>query len=236
VPNQRLIDLGAETGTVGELRKATPDFVNRSSDPWHRMIKLFSATVLIPRGGNCQNADSTFLPWILLQRKHSMSDVKPIPEGFSSVTPYMIVSNSVEAIAFYGKAFGATEISRMEGPGGSTMHAEIRIGNAIVMMTDENPQFNMSSPLTLGNTTGSLHLYVEDVDAAFQAAIDAGCEVVAPLMDMFWGDRFGKVKDPFGHTWSLATKQKNLTREEVDAGAAIALKQMQSGEFCEPTE
>jgi PhnB protein len=165
-----------------------------------------------------------------------MTDVKPIPEGFSTVTPYMTVSNCVEAIEFYGKAFGATQISRMEGPGGSTMHAEIRVGDSIVMMTDENAQFGMLSPLTLGNNTGSLHLYVDDVDAAFKKALDAGCEVIAPLMDMFWGDRFGKVKDPFGHGWSLASKKELLTAEQISERAAEAMKQMAEGGSCEPTE
>lgn len=116
-----------------------------------------------------------------------MSDVSPVPEGFTSVTPYLIVSNSVEAIALYEKAFGASVICRMEGPGGSTMHAEIRIGNAIVMMTDETPQFGMLSPTTVGNSTGSLHLHVEDLDAAFQRAVDAGLEVTASVMDRFLG-------------------------------------------------
>lgn len=165
-----------------------------------------------------------------------MSDVDPIPAGFHSVTPYMVVPNSVEAIAFYEKAFGATQVSRMDGPGGSTMHAEIRIGDSMVMMTDENPQWGIASPKTLGNNTGSLHLYVADVDFAFQKAVEAGCEVVFPVAQMFWGDRFGKLKDPFGHTWSMATKVEKLTAEQITERAEEMCKQMESAGSCSAGE
>ena len=165
-----------------------------------------------------------------------MSDVDPIPNGFRSVTPYMVVPNSVEAIAFYEKAFGATLVSRMDGPGGSTMHAEIRIGDSMVMMTDENPEWGIASPRTLGNNSGSLHLYVADVDSAFQKAVEAGCEVVYPVAQMFWGDRFGKLKDPFGHTWSMATKVEQLTAEQITERAEEMRKQMESAGSCAPGE
>ena len=142
--------------------------------------------------------------------------VKPIPEGFNTVSAYLVVKNAVEALEFYQKAFGAEPGVRMPGPDGkSTMHAEMRIGNSMVMLTDENPQWEMKSPHTLGGSPSSLHIYVEDVDKYFDRAIKAGCEVKAPLMDAFWGDRFGKVVDPFGHQWGIATHKEDLSGEEI---------------------
>ncbi len=141
--------------------------------------------------------------------------VQPIPEGFNTVSGYLIVSNSKEALEFYAKAFGAEPGMCMPGPGGSTMHAEVKIGNSMVMMSDENPEWGSKSPLTLGGNGSSLHVYTEDVDAAFKQAIDAGCTAVFPVADMFWGDRYGKVRDPFGHEWGLATHKEDLSPEEI---------------------
>ena len=161
-----------------------------------------------------------------------MSEVTPIPAEFNSVSAYLVVPNSVEALEFYAKAFGAEKRTVMPGPGGSTMHAEMKIGNSIVMMSDENPQWHTKSPATLGGSPVNLHVYVNDVDASFQQAIDAGCTVEVPLQDMFWGDRFGKVKDPFGFTWGLASRKENVTPEEMEKRQADVKAAMEKGEPC----
>ena len=158
-----------------------------------------------------------------------MSDVTPIPEGFNSVSAYLVVPNCVEALAFYEKALGATDIMRMEGPGGSTMHAEFQLGNSRVMMSEENPNWDCKSPKALGGTAVSLHIYCDDADAAFNQAIEAGCTVTMPLMDMFWGDRFGKFTDPFGHAWSVATRTEIVSEEEMAKRQEDFMKQMQEG-------
>jgi PhnB protein len=146
-----------------------------------------------------------------------MSPVSPIPEGYSSLCAYLIVPNAVEAIAFYGKAFGAEPVMRMPGLAGenSTMHAEIRIGNSMLMLSDENLDWQIKSAHTIGGSPVMMHLYVEDVDAVFQQAIDAGCEVASPVTDMFWGDRMGKVTDPFGYSWGLATHTEDVPPEQM---------------------
>ena len=142
--------------------------------------------------------------------------VKPIPEGYHTVSAYLIVPNAAEALEFYRNAFGAETIFRMPGPDGkSTMHAEMRIGDSPVMLTEENPQWGTKSPRTLGGSPVSLHLYVKDVDAAFRRATQAGCEVTMELMDAFWGDRYGKVRDPYGHEWGLATHKEDVPPEEM---------------------
>ncbi len=153
-----------------------------------------------------------------------------IPEGFNTVSAYLIVKDAKEAIAFYQKAFGAESGVHMPGPGGQgTLHAEIRIGNSTVMLTDENPQWEMKSPSTLGGTPAGLHLYVDDADKAFQRAIDAGCTVKAPLMDAFWGDRFGKVTDPYGHEWGIATHVEDVEPAEMEKRAAAFFADMAGG-------
>lgn len=145
-----------------------------------------------------------------------MSDAKPIPEGFNSVSVYLIVPNSEEAIAFYERALGAVAVARMKGPDGqSTMHAAIRVGDSTLMLTDENPEWDAKSATTLGGSPVSMHLYSEDADAMFDRAVEAGCEVLAPMMDAFWGDRYGKVKDPFGLQWGFATQKEQLSEEEM---------------------
>ena len=147
--------------------------------------------------------------------------VKAVPDGFNTVNVYLIVKNAVEALDFYQKAFGAEAGDRMPGPDGkSTMHAEMRIGNSTVMLTDENPKWEMKSPQTLGGTPASMHLYVDDADKMFNRAVEAGCTVMAPLMDSFWGDRYGKVVDPFGHQWGIATHKEDVPPEEMGRRAA----------------
>jgi len=147
--------------------------------------------------------------------------VKSVPDGFNTVSAYLVVKNAVEALEFYQKAFGAEAGARMPGPDGeSTMHAEMRIGNSTVMLTDENPQWEMKSPATVGGSPASLHVYVDDADKAFNRAVEAGCTVAAPIMDAFWGDRYGKVKDPFGYQWGIATHKEDLSLEEMGRRAA----------------
>jgi uncharacterized glyoxalase superfamily protein PhnB len=152
--------------------------------------------------------------------------VKPIPEGFHSVTPYLVVNNTVKALELYAKAFGAKTVSRMPGPSNSTMHAEMRIGDSLVLLNDEFPQWGVKSPLAYGGTPVSLHIYVEDADAVFQQAVAAGCTVQMPPGDMFWGDRYAKVTDPFGHIWGIATRKENPTPEQLAQRQAEMLKKM----------
>ncbi len=150
-----------------------------------------------------------------------MSTAKPIPEGFRTVTPHMVVRGAGDAIEFYKKAFGAEEVMRMPGPdGNSVMHAEIKIGDSMLMLCDEFPQMERwVAPPSLKGTTVAICLYVEDVDKLFQRAVDAGATVAMPLMDTFWGDRYGKVSDPVGHEWEIATHKQDLTPEEIAKGA-----------------
>ena len=145
--------------------------------------------------------------------------VKPVPEGFHTVTPHLVIKGAVEAIEFYKKAFGAEEISKMPGPDGRLMHAAVKIGDSIVFLVDEAPQWGSRGPQSLGGTPVGIHLYVEDVDAVFQRAVAAGATVKMPLEDMFWGDRYGVVTDPFGHNWSLASRRENLTSDQIAKNA-----------------
>ena len=144
--------------------------------------------------------------------------VKPIPEGYHTVTPYLCVRGAAEAIEFYKKAFGAQEIFRMPYPDGQKlMHAEIKIGDSHIMLSDEMPGMGSSSksPQSLGGSAVSQHLYVENVDKAMEQAVAAGATVEMPAMDMFWGDRFGKLVDPFGHSWSVATHIEDVPGDEM---------------------
>ena len=146
---------------------------------------------------------------------------KSPPAGYHTITPAIIVRDADKAIDFYARAFGAEEVDRMLGPDGSIMHAEIRIGDSIVMLGEENEQWGTRSPLSTNGTPGSLHLYVEDADAAFARAVQAGATVRYPLENAFWGDRYGKVTDPFGHEWGIATRIRDMTSEEIrQAGEA----------------
>jgi len=142
--------------------------------------------------------------------------VKAIPEGYHTATPMLAVRGGVQAIDFYKKALGAHASSRIPSPDGrSIMHAELQVGDSIIMLADEQPDMGCKSPTSLGGTTGSLFLYVEDADAAFKRAVDAGAKAVMAPADMFWGDRFGQVEDPFGHRWGFATHTEDLTPEEI---------------------
>lgn len=139
-----------------------------------------------------------------------------IPEGCSSVSPYLVVKDAQQAMDFYIKAFDGKSAACMKAPDGSVMHGEVRIGNSAVMLSQENPNWpQMKSAETMGGSPIGMHVYVADVDAAFKKAIDAGCVEVQPVADMFWGDRYGKVKDPFGYEWGLATQKEALSPEEM---------------------
>jgi PhnB protein len=155
---------------------------------------------------------------------------RAIPEGSHTVTPYLIIKNCPKAIDFYKEAFGAKEVLRMAEPETKTiMHAEIKIGDSLVYMTEEHPQMECFSPTHYKGTTVSLHIFVEDVDAAFKRAVASGATTLMPPADMFWGDRFGKLQDPFGHQWSLATHKFDYTPEEMKANMEKAFKDMKAG-------
>lgn len=141
--------------------------------------------------------------------------VKAIPDGYYSLTPYLVVKGAAKAIEFYTTAFGATEHMRMPGPGGRIMHAEIKIGDSILMLADENPEQGHLSPTTIGGSGSSIMFYTADVDATFSKAVAAGAKAMRPPMDMFWGDRMGNLTDPFGHTWSIATHKEDVSPEEL---------------------
>ncbi len=143
------------------------------------------------------------------------STVKPIPDGMHTLTPHLVCSNAAEAIEFYKRAFGAVEEARLPGPGGKLMHAQVRIGDSPLMLVDAFPEWGTRGPDELKGSPVTLHLYVQDADAAFERAVAAGATVTMPLADMFWGDRYGQVKDPFGHQWSIATHIRDLGPEEI---------------------
>jgi PhnB protein len=154
--------------------------------------------------------------------------VKPIPEGYSSVTPYLVFDDAAAAIDFYEKAFGAKERMRMEAPGGKIGHAEIEIGDSLVMLADAFPQSTTRPPSELGGTTAGVFLYVDDVDAVTQRAIDAGATVTMEVADQFWGDRFGSITDPFGHSWSIATHVEDVPPDQMAERAREAMAAMSS--------
>jgi len=145
--------------------------------------------------------------------------VSPIPKGYHSVTPGLAVRDAVQALEFYKKAFGAKEKMRMPGPDGKIMHAEIMIGDSHIMVGEEMPEMNHLSPQALNGTPVNLYVYVKNVDKAYDQAVRAGATVVMQVMDAFWGDRHGALKDPFGHSWGLATRKRNLSAKEIKKAA-----------------
>jgi PhnB protein len=144
-----------------------------------------------------------------------MSQVKPIPDGMRTVTPHLVCAGAAEAIDFYKKAFRAEELARMPGPNGKLMHAQIQIGDSIVMLVDEFTEWGSFSPKSLKGSPVTIHLYVEHADGVFERAIAAGAKAKMPMSDMFWGDRYGVVEDPFGHYWSIATHMRDVSPEEM---------------------
>jgi PhnB protein len=151
-----------------------------------------------------------------------MSKVKPIPEGYHTATPYLIIKDAAKAIEFYKKAFGARELARMADPAGKIGHADIKIGNSHIMIADEFPEMGARAPVSLGGSPVSIFLYVEDVDAVAKQAVAAGAKILRPVQDQFWGDRYGKLADPFGHIWDIATHKEDLTPDELKKRAAAA--------------
>ncbi len=145
---------------------------------------------------------------------------KGVPDKYHSITPSLVVDGAAKAIEFYKTAFGAVELGRAPGPGGKIMHAEIRIGDSVVMLTDTFPEFggSCSAPNLKEGSPVTLHIYVDDADALFKKATAAGAKVKMPMMDAFWGDRYGRLTDPFGHEWSIATHQYDYTPEEMQKG------------------
>jgi PhnB protein len=141
--------------------------------------------------------------------------VKPVPDGYHTATPYLIIQGAAGALEFYKKAFAARELMRFPGPGGKVMHAEIKIGDSLIMLADEFPEMGFRSPQALGGSPVGIALYVEDVDAVFDRAVTAGAKVVKPVQDQFYGDRSGTVTDPYGHVWTIATHKEDVSHEEI---------------------
>jgi len=155
------------------------------------------------------------------------AEVAPIPPGFHALTPHLIVNDSRKAAEFYKKAFGAEILGIATTPDGVVMHAAAKIGDSILMFNDEFPSYGVLSPTsTKGDTSVTIHLYVEDADKVYASAVAAGATPTMPLMDQFWGDRYGKLKDPFGHTWAIATHIKNMTPEEMKVAQDEAMSKM----------
>jgi len=152
--------------------------------------------------------------------------VKPVPDGFHTATPSVVVRDAGKAIDFYKKVFGAEERMRMPGPDGRIMHAEIKIGDSIIFLSDEMPNMGGKSPQSVGAYTGGIYLYVPNVDEIHQRAVDAGAKSAGPVSDMFWGDRLGHFVDPFGHAWSVSTHVADLTEQEMEKGAQAFYAQM----------
>jgi len=155
--------------------------------------------------------------------------VSPIPPGYHTVTPYLTVNDGAGALEFYTRAFGAREMMRMPAPNGKIGHAEIRIGDSFIMLSDELPGTSTKAPTSLGGTTGSLMVYLPNVDAAFKKAIDAGCKSLMAPADMFWGDRFGKLEDPYGNQWGLLTHKEDVPPKQMAERAKAAMAAMAPG-------
>jgi uncharacterized glyoxalase superfamily protein PhnB len=179
-----------------------------------------SLLVARPQGGQLH-------PKFTAPRRTTMAkQAKPVPEGYHTVTPHLVVHGAADAIEFYKKAFGARELGRAPGPGGKLMHAEVQIGDSKIMLADDFPDMGSLSPAALKGTPVTIHLYVENADALFQQAIKAGAKVLLPLADQFWGDRYGQLADPFGHRWSIATHLKDMTPEDMRKASEAAMAQM----------
>jgi PhnB protein len=148
--------------------------------------------------------------------------VKPVPEGYHTLTPFLICKNAVQALDFYKRAFGAEELSRLVGPNGGLMHAALRIGDSVLMLTDECPEMGAFNPLHFGGTAVTIHLSVADADASFARATAAGAKPLMPVTEMFWGARYGVLTDPYGHAWSVATQVKEMSPEEIQVAAVKA--------------
>ena len=162
--------------------------------------------------------------------------VKPIPDGMHSLTPHLICAGAADAIEFYKKAFNAIDQARLPGPDGKLMHAAVRIGDSTLMLVDENPQCGALGPKALKGSPVAIHLYVGDVDATVAQAVAAGAKITMPVADMFWGDRYGQLEDPFGHRWSVATHMRDLSAEEIKQGMAKMMAEQATGELGAPSK
>ncbi len=156
-----------------------------------------------------------------------MAKAKPIPDGYPRMSAYLAIRGATEAIDFYKRIFGATERMRMPMPGGKIGHAELQVGDSVVMLADEFPEMGFKSPLSYGGSPVTLHLYVEDVDSVFKRATDAGAKAIRPIQDQFYGDRSGMLQDPFGHVWNLSTHIEDLSPEEMQKRGEAAAKESQ---------
>jgi len=152
-----------------------------------------------------------------------MAKVKPIPDGYPRVTPYLHIDGATRAIEFYSTVFGATERMRMPAPGGRIGHAELQIGDSVIMLADEFPDMNVRGPKTIGGTPVTVMVYVEDVDQVFSRAVEAGAKEIRPVMDQFYGDRSGEFEDPFGHRWNVATHVEDVPPDEMAKRAATVM-------------
>jgi len=152
--------------------------------------------------------------------------VNAVPQGFHTLSPHLTVRDAARAIDFYQKAFGAVVLHSMKGPDGKVMHASLKLGDSIFMLNDEFPEFGNLSPLSSGGSGVAIQVYLENVDAAFERATSAGATVKMPLMDQFWGDRYGQITDPFGHTWSLATHIRDMSADEMRRAGEEAMSEM----------
>ena len=157
---------------------------------------------------------------LVRDKEDKMPAVKAIPEGFRTITPHIVVKGARKAIDFYKKAFGAEEIGTHEMPDGTVMHSTLKIGDSMLMLNDEFPQMGAKGPQSIGGTPVTLHLFVQDVDRAFDRALQAGAKSVMPVADQFWGDRYGLLADPFGHQWSIATHKRDVTPQELEQAMA----------------
>lgn len=153
-----------------------------------------------------------------------MSAVKPIPDGYHTVTPYLLIAGASDAIAYYQRAFNAQELMRIAGPDGRIGHAEIRIGDSPIMLADEHPEFDYLGPKSRGGSTSSILLYVDDVDTIFEQALAAGGTELKPLANQFYGDRSGTLQDPFGHVWTIATHVEDIPEDELQRRAAEVMQ------------
>ncbi len=164
-----------------------------------------------------------------LPARRTKRKVSAVPKGFHTATAYLIVRGAGKALDFYARAFGAKEKTRMGMPDGTVMHAEMKIGDSMIMLSDENPQWGALSPLTLGGNATHVMLYVKDVDALAARAVAAGATVEMPAADMFWGDRYAKIRDPFGHLWSLATHIEDVGKREMERRSIAFAQSMAQG-------
>jgi PhnB protein len=161
---------------------------------------------------------------VRMKKARSMKKVKPVPDGYHTVTPYLACGDAAKAITFYKQAFGAKELLRIPGPGGKVGHAELRIGDSRVMLADEYREMDFLSPLTRGGSAVHLHIYVTNADKTVERAVAAGAKVVQPLQDKFYGDRTGSVQDPFGHVWHIATHVEDVPPRELKKRAEKMMK------------